>query len=301
MTIGNGIEPRTVLVLGAGGMAGHVVRTYLAEAGHRVTGASRSLGPCSEVQLDVTDHRALEDFISAGRFDVIVNCVGALVADSERDPSLAIRLNSLLPHQLSKIASQVSARLIHLSTDCVFSGASGGYREDAFRDGDSVYDRAKALGEVDSPDHLTLRMSIIGPEIREHGTGLMHWFLGQNGLVNGYAGARWNGLTTLELATAINSILSSSLSGIYNLVPDDSVSKFELLQLIREEFSRPDLDVVPVEEPIVDKTLIDTRRTSPYTVGSDHGYRGMIRRLYRWIERHPELYGNDRRYVANHR
>lgn len=285
-----------VLVLGARGMAGHMISSYLNEAGREVVPAARGVESIPGfVCLDVLDDAGLSDLVTGGRFDVIVNCVGALVAQSAGSPEMAVRLNALLPRRLEGLTAKLDTRVIHLSTDCVFSGHTGPYVESALRDGDTTYDRAKALGELDNSKDLTLRMSIIGPEVRSTGTGLMHWFLKQSGLVGGYTRAIWNGITTLELAKAIDRIIDSELSGIYHLVPPYSISKHDLLVLIAEIFGRRDLEVRPDHSIVIDKTLIDTRGTSPYRVGRT-GYEGMLQELREWIVAHPNLYGSQQRY-----
>lgn len=293
MTEGRG---RRVLVLGARGMAGHVMSTYLDEAGHSVVRVARGgENGAGRVALDVTDEGALAELVTEGDFDVVINCVGALVAQSESRPEEAIRLNSLLPRRLETMTKGSSTKVVHLSTDCVFSGKTGPYTESAFRDGHSTYDRAKALGELENAKDLTLRMSIIGPEVRSSGTGLMHWFLGETGLVNGFSRAVWNGVTTLELAKAVDLMMGSGLSGIYHLVPEYSISKYELLKLIAKSFGRSDIELRPDPSLEIDKTLIDTRQTSPYRVGRQ-GYGAMIDELRDWVLAHPDLYTEHSRY-----
>lgn len=292
----NEVQPKRVLVLGASGMAGHMISTYLDEEGHAVVRAVRSgTARSGEVQLDVTDDGALTDLVTQGNFDSVINCVGALVTQSAQSPESAVRLNALHPRRLETLTAGSSTRVVHLSTDCVFSGRTGPYVETSFRDGDSTYDRAKALGELNNGKDLTLRMSIIGPELREAGTGLMHWFLGETGVARGYSRAIWNGITTLELAKAIHHFLDGDLAGVYHLVPDYSISKHDLLALIAASFGRRDLTLRDDPSLVIDKTLIDTRRTSPYRPGR-LGYAAMVDELRDWIIDHPQMYGKLRRY-----
>lgn len=284
-----------ILVLGGDGMAGHMVATYLSEAGRKVIRTSRR-GSSGSVDLDATDESALTKLVSGGDFSAVVNCIGALVAESQEDPLSAIILNAAVPRVLERASSKTNTQIIHLSTDCVFSGTSGPYVEDAFRDGDSTYDRAKALGELNNPKDLTLRMSIVGPETRVNGTGLLHWFLGNTGEVGGYTRAIWNGITTLELAKAVDAALDTPTTGIYNLVPDYSITKYDLLWEVARAFVRTDLRLRRDSSVVLDKTLVDTRRSFPFNVGKD-GYAGMMDELSAWVAAHPELYGYDRRYT----
>jgi dTDP-4-dehydrorhamnose reductase len=290
---------RRLLILGATGMAGHVVSTHLGEEGHQVTRAARQgVGEEGWLELDVSRDDDLTRVVRTGGYDAIVNCVGTLVADSESHPEQAILLNAYLPRRLEALTASTATRVIHLSTDCVFSGSKGGYLESSFRDGDSTYDRAKALGELNNPKDLTLRMSIIGPEIRASGTGLMHWFLGQTGEVTGYAEAMWNGITTLELAKAISAVIEEGLTGLYHLVPPQSISKHDLLAIIREVFERGDIRLRADHTVAIDKTLVDSRQEAPYRVGIG-GYESMIKDVREWINAHPELYEGDLRYALN--
>ncbi len=288
---------RKILVLGATGMAGHVVSSYLSEQGHPVVGLARGHARGIEtVSLDVLAFDELCDYISRGGFDVVVNCVGMLVEGSQQTPSTAVLVNSFLPHKLADFLSTRNTRLIHLSTDCVFEGDGAPYAETRRRDGQSFYDRSKGLGEIENDKDLTLRMSIIGPEIRAQGSGLMHWFLGESGSVNGYVNAIWNGITTLELSKAIDRIIETELHGIYHLVPDYSISKFALLTEIADVFGRGDLFLVPDASVTVNKTLVDTRHALDFHVG-EAGYRRMLIELRDWIREHPDLYPTDSRYA----
>jgi dTDP-4-dehydrorhamnose reductase len=287
--------PIGVLVFGSSGMAGHVIRARLGESGFAVTGAGRTAGQSVDVTLDLSSDDQVAGLLHDVQPAIVINCVGTLVAASDRSPRAAIETNALLPHRLREASEGVGARLIHLSTDCVFSGARGRYREDDLRDGDTIYDRSKALGEISAGGHLTLRMSIVGPEIRAGGTGLLHWFLGQTGAVAGYSRAMWNGITTLELADALVAIATSELDGIYQLVPPLSISKADLLRTIATAFARPDIIINDDASVVVDKTLVDTRGSCPHDLGgADYG--DMFRRMAAWVAAHPELYESDPRY-----
>ncbi len=289
---------KRILVLGATGMAGHMVATYLGEQSHTVVGLARSPAPgVDAVTLDVLAFDEFRDYVLQGRFDAVVNCVGMLVGGSEEAPGTAVLVNSFLPHLPGRRPGNERHASDSPQHRLRLPGRQRAVCRTRRRDGQSFYDRSKGLGEIENTKDLTLRMSIIGPEIRPRGSGLMHWFLGESGSVNGYVNAIWNGITTLELSKAIDRIISSELTGIYHLVPDYSISKFDLLGEIADVFGRSDLAVVPDASISVDKTLLDTRGDLGFHIG-EGGYRSMLDELKDWILDHPELYSRDSRYAV---
>lgn len=277
-----------ILVLGAGGMAGHVVATALREEGYEVATLSGKNKLYDETHLvDVTEKNVFEKFINNENFDVVVNCIGLLVNQSESRKDLAVYLNSYLPHFLENTYLSSKTKVIHLSTDCVFSGNNAPYSENSAYDGDLFYDRTKALGELKNDKDLTFRMSIIGPDINKSGVGLFNWFYAQSGDISGYSRAIWSGITTIELAKGISNAIRQNLTGIYHLVPSASISKFDLLNLFCEIFDRNDISVKQNDSVIYDKTLINTRTDFDYNVGS---YVEMITEMKQWIINHKDLY-----------
>lgn len=192
------------LVLGATGMAGHTIAIYLCEQGHDVTTCSRTPFPYGNNRTgDVTDAHFLRSLLLDNDVDVVINCIGVLNDACEADPAQSVLLNSYLPHAIVSLLENQQTKLIHLSTDCVFSGKSAPYYEKSIRDGETFYDRTKGLGEVNHNKHITFRNSIIGPDLKKDGIGLFNWFMQQKGPVFGYLGAIWTGVTTLTLAKAI--------------------------------------------------------------------------------------------------
>ena len=195
---------KKVLVLGRAGMLGHVVYEIFSNIDEfEVVGCARNAVDSETEVVDVSDFQALESLLDRVQPDIVVNCVGVLIQGSSNSVGNAILLNSYLPHRLVDFGQAFNYKLIHVSTDCVFSGARGGYRDTDLRDGDTLYARSKALGEVLDTKHLTIRTSIIGPELKLNGTGLVDWFLKQHGEVEGYSRAYWSGVTTIELANAM--------------------------------------------------------------------------------------------------
>ena len=161
------------LILGCNGMAGHMITLYLKEQGYEVDGFARSESRLVKtIKGDARDTDLLERTIKEGDYGAVVNCIGILNKFAESDHEAAVFLNSYLPQYLAKVTEEMHTQIIHISTDCVFSGSRGGYRESDFPDGEMFYDRSKALGEIVNSKDITFRMSIIGPDISSDGIGL---------------------------------------------------------------------------------------------------------------------------------
>jgi dTDP-4-dehydrorhamnose reductase len=276
------------LVLGANGMAGHTVCLYLQSRGHDVVGFARAASPLVETVVgDVRDTEFLSRRVRDGAFDAVINCVGILNADADRDRAGAVYINALLPHMLAEYAHGGATQVVHLSTDCVFSGKRGRYREDDFRDGETFYDRSKALGELEGGKCLTLRTSIVGPDLSPKGIGLLNWFMQQPGPVNGYTGAIWNGQTTLQLAKTIEYATERRIEGLYNIVPEGTVSKYELLQLFNRHLRYDAVQVNPVLGLSADKSLVRTRLALDCPVPE---IPQMVAELAEWMRSHRSHY-----------
>lgn len=277
-----------ILVMGATGMAGHTISIYLQEAGHDITAFSRrKIDYCNNINGDIKDFQNLKTIIVKGNYDAIINAIGILNKDAEDNKSTAVLLNSYLPHFLSDITKDMCTRIVHMSTDCVFSGRDGGYSETSFRDGETFYDRSKALGELENNKDLTFRNSIIGPDINEKGIGLFNWFMKQNGQINGFTKAIWTGVTTLTLAKAMEQALKEDLSGLYNLVNNQTISKYELLMLFNKYMRDNKIKILPSDKLSLDKSLINNRIDFNFQVPS---YEAMIADMKEWIYSHKELY-----------
>ena len=277
-----------ILVLGATGMAGHTIAIYLKEAGHNVTALTRRKFPyCANIIGDVTDFVSLKEVVLRGNYDEIINAVGILNKDAENNKLLAILLNSYLPHFLSQITRGLETRVIHMSTDCVFSGKTGGYTENAVKDGETFYDRSKALGELINEKDLNFRNSIVGPDINQNGIGLFNWFMKQDGQINGFTNAIWTGVSTLTLAKAMEQALLENLTGLYNLVNGECISKFDLLVLFINYMNNGRLKILPDDSVSVDKSLINTRNDFSFVVPS---YEQMTVEMKEWILSHKEFY-----------
>lgn len=249
-----------LLILGGNGMAGHMLADYFRRQGkHHVFHTTRDKNDLGGLYVDADDIAGVEKLVEIVSPHCMINAMGVLNQFAERDRIGAYHVNGFLPHRLRRAADNIHARLIHISSDCVFEGTRGGYTEEDIPDGTSVYALTKSLGEVRAPGHLTIRTSIIGPEIRQGGIGLMEWFLAQKGRVSGYERVMWNGVTTLELAKVIDSLLDSDLSGLIHLAHPEPVSKYRLLQMMQSAFRKEGVEIIPEQTPVQDRTLVCTR------------------------------------------
>jgi len=278
---------KTILILGSSGMLGHVVTKYFEERSYDVYNLSHRIKINERTEImDVTNFSEFDKYLNKLKVDVIVNCIGTLNEDAENSPDKAILLNSYLPRFLEKKYMNTKVKIIQISTDCVFSGKTGNYTEDSFRDGDSIYARTKTLGEINNNKDLTIRTSIIGPDINEDGIGLFQWFMNQKGTIYGFKNAYWTGVTTIELAKGIEKLIKNDVAGLYHFVPNEKISKYNLLNIIAEIFNR-NMNIIPKEDYYVDKSLINTRTDFKYVIPT---YREMIEEMKSWIDKNPQLY-----------
>lgn len=259
-----------ILILGCNGMLGHKLYQVLGSVCD-VTGtiredydSIREYGIYEEPRI-VTGINALEiavidNLIKLASPDVVLNCIGIVKALEEKSGRLLnIQLNALLPHQLYEICRKEGARLIHISTDCVFSGKKGHYREDDASDAEEIYGKTKYLGEVSGPGVLTLRTSFIGRELAS-ANGLLEWFISnKGGTVDGYTNAIFTGFPTLHLARIIVDIITNQkdLNGLYHL-SSEPISKYELLTLINQVM-KLNIEVKEYSDFHCDRSLDSTR------------------------------------------
>lgn len=281
---------KIILVIGANGMAGHVISEYLSTfqdfSIFRVARDNFNLK--NNYTLDITNFIETQKLIKNIRPSIVINAIGILNKDAEENPDKAILINSYFPHFLAKVCSNISASLIHLSTDCVFSGKKGNYKENDIKDGVGFYAQSKALGEVMYNPHLTIRTSIIGPDLKQNGIGLFNWIMKQEDSITGYAEAYWGGVTTLELAKSINYIIRQNdfKLNLIHLTNNQKISKLKLIEIINNIFSLK-LKIYSSSEYKVDKSLINTSHDFIYQVPS---YTKMVEEMYEWTLNHKELY-----------
>jgi len=263
-------ESRCVLILGAAGMLGHKLNQLYRERFDVYTTVRRSFADYKKYGIfdaertidgvNVADFDKVVDVLATVKPNVVINCIGIIKQlKAAKDPIVSLKINSLFPHQLANICRALNARLIHISTDCVFDGAKGMYTEQDPSNATDLYGRTKFLGEVDRPGCLTLRTSIIGRQLSTT-SGLLEWFLSNAvGSVNGFKKAIYSGFTTIALSEIIADIIENypELSGLYQ-VSSDPIDKYSLLCLIRDSFGL-DIEIQADEDFVLDRSLDSTR------------------------------------------
>lgn len=276
------------LICGCNGMAGHMISLYLKEQGHYVFGFDRKKSELIDsVAGDACDKEFVKQLVLSGNYDTVINCIGILNQAAEDNKALATYLNSYFPHFLAEITKGTNIQIIHMSTDCVFSGKRGEYSESDFQDGETFYDRSKALGELNDNKNLTLRNSIVGPDINPKGIGLFNWFMQQKGTINGYTKAMWTGQTTLQLAKTMEYAAMTRAHGLINAVPNKSISKYELIKLFNQYLRNNELVINPIDGVNADKSLKRTNFEMNYIIPD---YEAMIKELASWMANHKNLY-----------
>lgn len=294
-----------ILILGATGMLGHKLMQKLSQkfelfgsvrgsakkyTEHPLLHNMRLLGDITVENFDSIYH-AINDTRPA----VVINCIGILKQNaSAKNPMSSILVNAYFPHQLANICRNACIRLIHISTDCVFSGCRGNYVENDFPDAEDLYGRTKILGEIDQEGSLTLRTSIIGREL-ETTHGLIEWFLSQEGkTIKGYKRAIFSGFTTQAFAEIIEKIIieHKDLQGILH-VASEPISKFDLLSLVNQIYGLK-IQIEPDNEVVCNRSLDASRfnRTTGFTPSS---WSDMIEQMYK----DPTPYSDLRRSYAH--
>lgn len=284
------MEKKKVLLFGATGMAGHVAYHYLKNTDkyELINVVYRTKLTDDSIIVDVTNKDAVAEVVRKTNPDLIINCIGILIKGSKEHPDNAIFINAYFPHLLKKLSDEVGVKLIHISTDCVFSGKKGNYTEEDFRDADDVYGRSKALGEIINEKDLTIRTSIIGPELKKNGEGLFHWFMQQTGKINGFKTAIWGGVTTLELAKAIDAAIEKQLTGLVQLSNGIGISKYDLLHLFKEIWNRQDIEILPYDGNGINKSIAKSNKFE-YKVPS---YKDMLLEQSQWMKKYSNLYSS---------
>ncbi len=281
-----------ILILGAEGMLGHKLIQLI--KGYSIIGTVRGdarrtdklpeiFGPSTIVgDVDALDFSRISSLIRELEPAVVINCIGIVRQRKESENRyLSVAINSFLPHKLAKLCSEVGSRLIHISTDCVFTGSTGHYQETDPSDASDLYGKSKYLGETDSSEAsaITLRTSIIGRELKRPTHGLLEWFLAQReSTIRGFSGAIYSGFTTIELANIIQQTIDQhqSLHGLFQ-VASKPISKYDLLLLVKQAFEL-DIDIERDEEFQCDRSMVMNSfcKLTGYTAP---GWEKMIRAL----------------------
>lgn len=276
-----------IIVLGADGMLGHLVKLYFQEKGHEVRGTS--LRGTSDYLFDATKNlQDLPNFLKDFKPQAVINCIGLLNKVAEDNKSLAVLLNSYLPHYVDELCRKNKIKFVHVSTDCVFDGKKGEYSEDSFRDAISFYGQSKALGEVNNDKSITLRTSIVGPDTNDNGIGLFQWFMNQKGEIDGFDKVIWTGITTLQYAKCMEQAIENDLTGLRHAVNNQKIDKYSLLQLFNKQFKK-NLKINPKSDYQSNKSLV---RTTDYDFKIP-SYQQMIKEMAEWISNHKDLYSKN--------
>jgi len=296
-----------VLILGATGMLGHTLfRDHMEAPGLDVYGTlrpgqdgTRWFDARQQARLiaDVDGFRpeTVQAAIRRLQPDVVINCIGLIKqVEDAADPAKAIAINALLPHLLSGYCHAAGARLIHISTDCVYRGDRGLYRELDPGDAVDLYGQTKYLGEVKESQALTLRTSMIGHELHTY-RSLLEWFLRQKGNVPGYTRARFSGLPTIELSRVIRTFVlpRPQMQGLYHLSAEP-IDKCSLLQLVSRYYRKP-VDIIPDETVQLDRSL-DASRFRQETGYIPDGWPELIERMAEDYHRSPIYHRGERNY-----
>ena len=279
---------KRVLILGSTGMLGHIIYNVLQNQPNieLFDISFRTKLTKKSILCDVTKVDTLEEKIKEISPVVIINCIGILLKNSKINPANTIFINSYLPHKLRGIAVKINARVIQISTDCVFNGIKGLNSENTLPNASDIYGRSKSLGELNNNFDLTIRTSIIGPELKHNGEGLLHWLFNQNGNIYGYKNVFWSGVTTFELSKAILFSINNEISGLWNLTNGIEISKFDLIEKVVNIFQLNKINLKQDNEKSSNKTLISIRQID-FKVSS---YDKMTYELKSFYEKNKQFY-----------
>ncbi len=279
----------SVLVLGGAGMAGYVVSTYFKEQGYDVTifdvGTVQGF-PC--VVGSATDTEMLKKTVLAKPYTAVINCIGLLNRACDENRGLASFLNGYLPHFLADILKNTKTKLLHISSDCVFSGSNPPYDETAMPDAYDNYGKTKAVGEVDNDKDITFRTSIVGPDRFPEKMGLVNWFMQQTAC-KGFKNVMWSGVSTITLARAMKASIEQGVSGIYHLVNNEFISKYDLIMLFNKYLRNSAVEITGESGNVQKKIIVNTRTDFDFVVPT---YEEMVKEIAEWVENHPEAYSH---------
>lgn len=276
-----------ILVLGSEGMLGHVVKRYFENRGHEVYATSRDKN--DENYFDLTDNiKNIDEIVDRIKPQAVINCIGLLNKVAEENQSLAVLINSYLPHYMDELSEKKNFKFIHVSTDCVFDGKKGEYTVDSFKDAYSFYGQSKALGELKNNRSVTLRTSIVGPDENPKGIGLFQWFMNQEKETKGYSKAIWTGITTIQFAKCMEEAIEKNLTGLYHAVNGEKIAKADLLRLFAKYF-KLSIKVADDASFVSDKSLVLKENDYRFNIPS---YEEMVKEMKQWVLENKDLYPN---------
>ena len=279
-----------IYVFGSTGMLGRYVSTYLGNDHNSIPSKFYEVRRITRNDLDITQvtESILEKFLRPKSDDIVINCAGTVKPRVDELGSMnAILANSLFPHRLSSFCEKFGIKMIHITTDCVFSGGKGNYSENDIPDGSSFYSMTKRCGEIINKKDLSIRTSYIGPCLENKNEELFDWFMYQTGDVDGFEFAIWNGVTTLELAKVIEQVIINNYSGLYHLGSKKKISKLLLLTLIKNQWGKVKTSIKKVKGPEINRSLIDSQKF--FTILD---YETMFGELYSYMKYREDIYGH---------
>lgn len=283
------IIPKRILILGSTGMLGHMLFFNLKNIQKfNIYNLSyrNKLNPKSFI-CNIFNISDLEKILKRIKPEIIINSIGILPRDPKFNKINSIYINSFFPQKLKDISREFNSKIIQISTDCVFDGKRGKYSENDIPNETKIYGLTKFLGEINESHHLTIRTSIIGPEIKKEGKGLLHWVFNETGKIKGFNKAIWGGVTTLELSKVINYCISNDISGLFHVTNGESISKHDLLNLIKREFKLNKIKIIKDSSIIYNRSLISERSDINYKVPT---YEKMISELNSFYSINKGLY-----------
>ena len=276
-----------VLVLGSEGMLGHVVKRYFETRGYEVFATSRE--KTDENYFDLTDDiKNIDRIVERIKPQVVINCIGLLNKVAEENQSLAVLINSYLPHYMDELSERCNFKFIHVSTDCVFDGKKGKYTTDSFKDAYSFYGQSKSLGELNNTRSVTLRTSIVGPDENPKGIGLFQWFMNQVGETKGFSKVIWTGITTIQFAKCMEEAIVKDLKGLYHAVNGEEIAKADLLRLFAKYF-KSSTKVIDDDTYVSNKSLVLKDDDYKFNIPT---YEEMVKEMKQWVMENKELYPN---------
>ena len=246
-----------ILILGSTGMIGHKLYEVLSRNNNfRLFNISKSKLIDDTKIVDLRYMNQIEEILDYVRPDVVINAAGILIEDSQSKPLDAVLINTVLPLSLNLLSKKIRFKLIQISTDCVFSGDTGPYQVDDSTDAKNIYGKTKALGEISDHINLTIRTSVIGPDLKKDGKELLNWFVQQSGSIKGFTKSIWSGVTTLELAKCIEHCIVNNIGGIHHLSSGTQISKYDLLSLLNNYLANK-IDIKKTDGPVTNKVLLN--------------------------------------------
>jgi dTDP-4-dehydrorhamnose reductase len=274
---------KKILILGVGGMLGHACFDYFKMFEQFETFGTWRKPTLDKIRNFDASQDSIEEVIKNIQPDWIINCIGVIKQKIDESDQTSVdktlQINQIYPHQIASAVAGSKTKVIQIATDCVFNGIKGNYSEESPHDALDLYGKSKSGGEVDSPEFLNLRVSIIGEEI-ESNYSLLSWFLSQKigAEIDGYSNHFWNGITTRTFARIVSGIILTEEfeCGTFHIIPVDQISKYELLRLLGKHFDRQDISIRQINAPTyVDRTLRTTNMKFNTALWRSAGYKAI--------------------------